>query len=303
MQTKERFRYTARLLSLCILLTAVVIRLGCEFFTAKEDTVVVALTTVGETFRAMPYEPSEPEKELTFSAEDANLVPILNWSGVQIDAASLIEQPLDFAISDEPLILIIHTHATEAYCNSENYRSEDREQNVVRIGQVLAERLNENGIKTLHETSLIDQSGYYDSYARSAELIEAYLEKYPSIQMVIDVHRDSASDESGAQVPLLAQVGQQEAAKLMLVMGTNTAGLEHPNWRENLSFALKLQAHCEKKESGVFRNLNLRSERYNQHLTAHSILLEVGAAGNTLEQAQTSVEFFADALTELLLGE
>ena len=83
-------------------------------------------------------------------------------------------------------------------------------------------------------------------------------------------------------------------------MGTDVSGLYHPNWQENVSFALKLQLLGQRESDGVFRPLLLRASRYNQHLTPHSILLEVGAAGNTLEQAEASAVFFADCLKELL---
>ena len=132
------------------------------------------------------------------------------------------------------------------------------------------------------------------------QIIEGYLEKYPTIQMVLDVHRDSATDASGKEVALTAQYKGEQAAQLMFVMGTGASGQSHPNWRQNLSFALKLQALCEKEAPGIFRDLNLRSQRYNQHLTPHSVLVEVGSAGNTLSQALASAELLADCLTRLL---
>ena len=306
MHTKEHFRVTVRLVCFGLLLTATVFRLAYELHSGvltkllqpepKQQTQQQEEQSYPTLFYTPPTERTSP----VFSQEDS--VSVLNWSGAQIDTIALLMQPTDFTLSEGPLVLIIHTHATEAYSETEGYRTTDTTQSVVRVGQALAERLNQNGIHTLHDTTLIDRSGYTDSYERAAEIIEAYLQEYPSIQMVIDLHRDAVTDENGTQLPLTASIGGEEAAQMLLVMGTDTAGLHHPNWQENLAFALKLQALCQQEAAGSFRDLNLRAERYNQHLTPHSILLEVGTAGNTLQQAITSAEFFADRLTELILG-
>ena len=304
MHTKERFHLTVRLVCFGILIAAVAFRLASDLprykpmIAEKTEEIVQAVAD----FPTLLYQPPKKSPQIAFSAQDAQLVPVLNWSGADIDAETLIQAPLNFTLSDEPMILIVHTHATEAYCNIDGYRTSDTAQNVVRVGQSIAEHLNKSGIRTLHDTTLIDQSGYYDSYARAAEIIEAYLAQYPTIEMVIDVHRDGVTDANGAQLPLTAQFGGEKVAQLMLVMGSDTAGLSHPNWRENLSFALKLQALCEQNARGIFRNLNLRSQRYNQHLTPHSILIEVGSAGNTLAEALRSAQIFADSLAQLLLS-
>jgi len=305
MRTKERLSATVRLLCFGILLVATAIRLGTELY---ERQPAIAATTTQPTENIYPiyptifYEPPAERTRLTFQESDTAFAPIDNWSGIDIDAGELIARATNFELSDEPMILIVHTHATEAYCQTPGARTTDTSQNVVHIGQLLAQTLNENGINTLHDTTLIDESGYYDAYSRAAEIIEGYLGKYPSIQMVIDVHRDSITDENGDQIALHAQIEDTSAAQLMFVMGTNTSGLYHPNWQENLSFALKLQALCEKEAQGLFRDLNLRSQRSNQHLTPHSLLIEVGSAGNTLQEAETSIRYFAQQLSKLLLG-
>lgn len=307
MVTKERFGITVRLVCFGMLLTAVVFRFGHalhsgELQLPQFQAQAPVQSTMHEEFPTLLYTPPTEPAKLTFTTSDAEYVQILNWSGASIDAASLICEPLHFDLSDEPLILILHTHATEAYSGTDGHRTTDTAENVVRIGQEIAQRLQKNGIGVIHDTTLIDRSGYYDSYVRAAEIIEAYLQEYPSIQMVIDVHRDSVTDASGTQIPLTAQIDGEPAAQLMLVMGTDAAGLYHPHWRKNLSFALKLQSLCEQSADGIFRDLNLRSERYNQHLTPHSILIEVGAAGNSMQEALRSAQFFGDMLTKLLLG-
>ena len=297
MHTKVRFHLMVRVLSFVLILCAIGIRLA-EALPRQEVPQVTEVVEIVD-YPTLLYTP--PVKQaVTFSASDAAFAPILNWSGETVDAEALIQAPLDITVTNEPLILILHTHATEAYCNISGFRTEDKTQNVVRVGQALADTLNQNGIRTIHDTTLIDLDGYYDSYARAGEIIESYLEQYPSIQMVIDVHRDSATDSNGKQVVLSTPYQDGSAAQLMFVMGTDNGGLYHPNWQGNVSFALKLQALCEQEVSGIFRNLNLRSQRYNQHYTPYSVLVEFGSAGNTLDEALNSAEIFADALITLL---
>ena len=309
MFTKERFQLGLRWVCFGVLLAAVALRMvSAVELTPKaqeksqESPPVMQAETV---FPTMYYE--MPSHGAAFTAADAALVDIRNSAGADFDAAALITASLQFdRTADGPLILIVHTHATEAYTAADgdeyfgNYRTTDVNYNVVRVGQALADRLNANGIPTLHDTTLNDEPGYYDAYERTAAVIAGYLEEYPSIQMVIDVHRDAVTLDDGSEMAVPCRLNGRDAAQLMLVMGTDIAGLEHPNWRSNLSMALKLQAHCERVAPGCFRQMSLRSERYNEHLTPNSILLEVGAAGNTLREAIVSAEFFADRLTEIL---
>lgn len=259
------------------------------------------------TFPTMYY--TTPSHGARFTAEDAALVEIRNAAGADFDAGTLITAPVQLdPNADGPLILIVHTHATEAYSVADgdeyfgNYRTTDIRYNVVRVGQALADRLNANGISTVHDTTLNDEPGYYDAYERTAAVIARYLDEYPGIQMVIDVHRDAVTLDDGSEMAVPCRLNGRDAAQMMLVMGTDLAGLEHPDWRSNLSMALKIQAHCERCAPGTFRQMSLRAERYNEHLTPNSILLEVGAAGNTLREAIVSAEFFADRLTEILSG-
>ena len=315
MKHTEKILLSLRIACFAVLLVAVALRLGLN---ALQPASVQAPETAATVSSAEPVEAAQyyptllytpPGHDELLTAEDAELVSVRNMAGAIYDPEALLTEPLDFPLSDEPMILIVHTHATEAYTPADgddytaagSYRTTDTDHNVVRVGQALAQRLNDNGIPTLHDTTLHDVPGYDDAYERAAAVISRYLEEYPSIRMVIDVHRDAALDENGSEVAVNCSIGDREAAQMMLVMGTDAAGLEHPGWQGNLSMALKLQAWCEKTSPGCFRPLQLRAERYNQYLTPYSILLEVGAAGNTLRQALCSAEFFADRLTDLLL--
>lgn len=287
-----------------ILLTAAVCRLLSEGSILPAAAAPEREMTLATSYPALPYDLPEVLR-LYFEPEDALLVEVEDGTGLSWDQQTLLTQPLNFSLGDEPLVLIVHTHTTEAYTGSYDatgpYHCEDPAYNVARVGQAVAEILNENGIVTLHDTTLHDGSGYDDAYIRAAETVEAYLQKYPSIQMVIDIHRDAVAGSDGAQLAFCSQVEGQRAAQLLFVMGSNAAGQYHPNWQGNLSMALKLQTLCEKEAPGLFRDLSLRSQRYNQHLTPYSLLLEVGTAGNTLDEALLSAEFFAQQLSRLLL--
>lgn len=318
MDTKERFRLTLRWFCFALLLTAVVLRLCAEIglqgaqalwqrVREQPETDVPAVSVSvqpEETFPTMLYTP--PDASGSVSLPDAASVTIVNRAGVTLDMDALLSQPLPkLQISDEPLILIVHTHATEAfsggdYAQSGTYHTLDTTQNVVRVGQALADKLNACGIPTLHDTTLNDALGYDDAYERTAEVIERYLAEYPSIQMVIDVHRDAITDTNGEELAMRTELNGQSAAQLLFVMGTDAAGLEHPNWEGNLAFALQMQAYCTADAPDLFRELSLRSARYNEHLTPYSVLLEVGSAGNTLDEAIRSIEFFGAKLAELL---
>lgn len=257
-----------------------------------EEAAVATSPEAPTDYPRLAYAPPHRSAFL-FSPEDAAGLEIDNDAGADFDAAALLTAPLDFGAGEGPQVLIVHTHATEAYADSPGYRSEDTSQNVVRVGQALAEALNARGIETLHYTGLNDLAGYTGAYERMETVIRDYLDRYPSICMVIDVHRDAAQDSAGEQVALRGTVDGERAARLLLVMGTDLGGLSHPGWQENLALALKLQCLGEQEAPGLFRPLNLRAARYNQHLCPNSLLLEVGAAGNTLEEALRSAEFFA----------
>lgn len=312
MHTKERFQLSVRWMCFALLLTAALLRLLPQLtlpgtWERLRGTPETAAPSVREdeepTYPTMLYvKPDEPSP----LAPSDTAVPVDNRAGVEFDAQALLSQPLPLAVSDEPLILIVHTHATESYTGdydgAEDYHTADTDYNVVRVGQAIADRLNAAGIVTLHDKTLNDLPGYDSAYERTAQVISRYLEEYPSIRMVIDVHRDAVTATDGTELAMTAELDGAPAAKLLFVMGTDAGGLEHPNWRDNLAFALQMQALCTARAPGLFRELSLRAARYNEHLTPCSVLLEVGSAGNTLDEALRSADFFARQLTELIEG-
>ena len=241
----------------------------------------------------------------------SNGVYINNQSGTSIDITGDITNPLKFKVekSSEPQILIYHTHATEGYMTDESQyytdfdepRSEDTEINVVKIGEIISKRLNDAGYTVIHDKTLHDEPSYSGSYSRSAETVKKHLEQHPSIKIVIDVHRDSIASGKNDKIAPIVSVDSKEAAQLMIVMGSETGSVEgHPNWRENVRLATKLQFVLEKMYPQLARAMLLKSSKYNQNLSTGSILIEVGSDANTLEQAKYSAELLSNALIVLL---
>lgn len=313
------------------LVFAVVVRLGStgvfgkaiRLLQSPEAVSVMLFLETGRLVRSITPELPEPEPEPeetqpteimeepalpVFAAEDASLVKIKNVCGLKTDVPTMLEAPLSWQLkSAEPTVLILHSHGSESYENKEKYkesgyyRTLDTRYNMVSVGDRLTELLEAAGISVLHDTTLHDYPSYNDAYNNSRSSMKEYLEKYPSIQLVLDLHRDAARDSEGNQVGLTATVNGQKVAKLMMVVGTNVR-LKHPNWPENMSLAVKLHALLEKKYPGLCRSISFRNQRFNQDLSPGALLIEVGAAGNDRQEALASAELLAQAIIELSQG-
>lgn len=158
------------------------------------------------------------------------------------------------------------------------------------------------GVSVLHDRTLYDYPNYTGAYDRALEAIRKYQERYPSIRFVLDAHRDAIEDGQGNQYKAVSEVGEgQTAAQMSLVMGSDGSGLEHPNWLENLRLAAAVQEDVLEHYPTLMRPVLLRNSRYNQHATTGSLLLEVGAAGNSPEEAVLSGRLFAERFAAVLL--
>ena len=207
-----------------------------------------------------------------------------------------------------PQVLILHTHGSEAYTPAEDagvvwsgdHRTTDYRYNVVRVGDAMAETLGNAGISVLHDRTLYDYPSYSDAYDRALTAINEHLAEYPSIRFVLDIHRDAVEDGQGNQYKVVSETEEGTAAQLTLVVGSDGSGLTHPDWMENLRLAAALQDSLLAEHPTLMRPLLLRNSRYNQHATTGSLLLEVGAAGNSPEEALLAGELFAQAFAETL---
>lgn len=240
-----------------------------------------------------------------------NKVYMKNSTGLNISIKDLLSSNIKFKITENssPQVLIMHTHTTETfmqkqadyYTEDDKSRTTDNSKNMVKIGEIIAKRLNDNGIKTLHDKTKHDYPEYTGSYGRSAKTVTEYLKKYPSIKVVLDLHRDSVSMGGNDKAKLVTEINGKKAAQIMLVMGSQSGSIKnHPNWKENLKLALKLQQTIENKYPTLARPLLLMSKSYNQKLSTGSMLIEFGTEVNTLDEACYSAELVGDALVSML---
>lgn len=210
---------------------------------------------------------------------------------------------------DAPQILILHSHGSEAYTPAPgtqlvwwgDSRTTDFRYSVVRVGDEMASVFEDAGISVLHDRTLYDYPDYSGSYDRSLSAIESYLAQYPSIHFILDVHRDYIADSAGNPYKVISEIdGVGTAAQLTLVMGSDGSGLSHPRWMENLKLAVAIQEQILSDYPTLMRPMLLRKSRYNQHATTGSLLVEVGAAGNSPEEALLSARLFAEEMTQVL---
>lgn len=240
-----------------------------------------------------------------------NKVYLKNNTGSTINIKTLLEKKLSFKIdkNNKPQVLIMHTHTTESfmleerdyYTEDDASRTRDSKKNMIAIGDIIEQKLKAAGIGVIHDTTIHDYPAYSGSYTRSAATITDDLKAYPSIKIVIDIHRDSITANNKEKIKPVVKIDGKNVAQVMLVMGSQTGGItNYPNWKENLSLALKYQQTLEVMYPGLARAITLNSGKYNQNLTKGSILLEVGTEANTLDEAKRGAAYAGEALVSLL---
>lgn len=259
-----------------------------------------------------PSTPQIPTQKPVFTAEDIQYLTMNIECNRSPNVEKLLTQPLNWDLTGSaPTILIVHTHGTEAYTPTADtqyeefggeYRTKDDRYNMISIGDELTRLLEEAGLSVIHDRTPYDLNDYLDSYDNSRKAVQQHLKEHPSIKMVIDLHRDAAEYADGTQWAARGTVNGESAAKVMMVVGTNATGLYHPNWETNLSIAEKLTVLMERNYDGMARDLNLRGARFNHDLAVGAMIAEVGATGNTHEEAIRGVRVLAEAIIELSTG-
>lgn len=206
-------------------------------------------------------------------------------------------------------VLLVHTHTTEGYADSDkdwydknvNPRTTDKSESVVAVADEIEKKLNAAGIKTLHVTTYHDYPEYTGAYNRARETIKSYLAKYPSIEMVIDVHRDAMIQDDGTKIKPTVTINGKKAAQVMIISGCDNDGtLNFSGWRDNLAMAVQLQKQLADDYEGLARPLYFAPYRYNMDLTPNSLLIEFGTDVNTLSEATYSGKMVGDALVKVL---
>ena len=250
-----------------------------------------------------PQETAAPAEIVAHTITGASSVH--NSAGVALDVEALAAEGLAGLRlpAEGPQVLIFHTHSSEAYTQdiydpyeaSDPYRTEDKRYNVIRVGDVLAERFEAAGLTVLHDREIYDYPSYTGSYTRSGAAVEQYLAAHPSIRIVIDLHRD-AIGSGDAVYKTQASLSGKTSAQVMLLVGTGQNGLWHPNWKENLKLALYMQAALDARYPTLARPIELVKERYNQQLSTGFLLIEVGSTGNTLAEATEAASLFGETV-------
>ncbi len=255
--------------------------------------------------------PDIPRPEgIVLTEKDAQAVELNDLVNYQPDIEQLLLSPLNWNLTGTaPTVLILHTHATESYTKEpgqiyeedSDYRTFNASYNMLSIGEELTRVLTAGGITVLHDRTLHDYPSFSGSYDHARQTIRAYLEAFPSITMVIDLHRDALDFEEDPQLTTMATVGTQSSAQLMLVAGTDH-NVSYTGWQENLALNVKLTAVLEKMYPGITRPIQLRPQRFNLDMTPGSILVEVGANGNTHTEALVAVRALGAAILAMSQG-
>lgn len=283
-------------------------------------------------FSTVEVRVEEDEAEIVYDALPAGAKPIvrcdlssdsyyINTTNYKIDPEKAKNAAFPSGTKsdgDKPLVLVIHTHGTECYFRDNtnlsdfasgdvesyflesetSFRSSDPTKGVVQVGKAFSDTLNALGVPTLHVTVMHDLEDFNTAYTKSAETVRQMLRKYPSIQYVIDLHRDSVV-RGDSYVKSFTTVGGKPSAQVMLVVGTGQNG-KHPNWEKNLTVACAFKDSMDAIYPSLSRSLYLRTSRFNQEFLPGAMLLEVGSAANTLEEAENAARFAAEAFADML---
>ena len=232
---------------------------------------------------------------------------VKNLTSYKIDVDSLLNEDLTFDLNGNSIEAIIyHTHTTESYTQSKDYRYEasgvyrtlNSNANMLRIGEELKKDLQKYGIGVYHDKTIYDYPDYNSSYSKAGKGIVENIKKYKNAKIVLDVHRDAISVNTEQYKPVV-QIGDKKVAQFLLVIGTNQGGLNHPNWRENLKLALKIKKLADEKYPGLCRNVILRKERFNQQVTNGAMIVEMGATGNTVEEVLETSKYVSELIAEI----
>ncbi len=212
--------------------------------------------------------------------------------------------------TDAPVVLILHTHATESFAQSDadftseaDWRTTDPEKNMLAVGKTLADVLREKGINVIHCEEMFDAEDFTMAYYNASLAIRRILAEYPSVSYILDLHRDSIAYTDGSEtIRPVTFIDGEPCAQLMFVVGTDHGGSGHTGWTDNFRLACRLQSSIAEEHPGLMRSINLRSASFNQQYTKGSLLIEMGAAGSCLEEVCRSAGILGTFLAEEIIG-
>jgi stage II sporulation protein P len=234
-------------------------------------------------------------------------ITIKNETKNKVNIDQLLNQPLNFVFNKKTdKVLIYHTHTTESYIrdisqlnSSVVTRTTDPRYSIVRVGEELAQNFKKTfGIQVIHNATIHDYPDYNYAYNNSFKTVSTILNAYPSIKIVIDMHRDAAGDTK--KLRNVATVNGKKAAKIMFVVATGEQKQNHPNWKENLKLALKIQQKLLVECPAITQSIDLSPYRYNQNLSKGALLIEIGGDGNLLSECLESTKYLAKAINSVI---
>ena len=228
----------------------------------------------------------------------------------EIDIESILKSGCTLPVDDysEPTVLIYHTHSTESYMLTDNgkfssdypTRNDDKKVNMVRVGDEIAAVLESKGIGVLHDRAIYDTT-YTGAYDTSREGIEKILEKYPTIVITLDIHRDAIYYDDYTRVKPTAVIDGVKASQMMIITGAQGGNVSSfPDWEKNLSFALNLQKAVNTQYENLMKPIYFCNRKYNMDLTPYSLLIEVGTDVNTLEESAYSARLLGSVLADYI---
>lgn len=273
---------------------------------------------------ALPYPTSQENqsgviKQMSFSKYSGGQYINLSTAGQVRNCTSVANDKLiaeskllpqfKIELNSQPQVLIMHTHTTESYepysrnfyDSSFNSRTTDSSKNVIAVGDKIEAELKSSGIQVIHDRTIHDYPSYNGSYQRSEITVKNILAQYPSIKVVLDVHRDAIQTQEGIRTAPVANINGKQAAQIMIISGCDDGTMNMPNYMQNFRLSSLLQQQLEGDYPGLTRPVLFDYRKYNQDLTTGSILLEMGSHGNSLDEALYSGELMGKALAKSLL--
>ena len=224
----------------------------------------------------------------------------------------LLERDVTSAATQEPLVLVLHTHTSEGYLShtapylegdlGKITYTKNEEQNMLAIGKAFIAALHKNGITAIHCTVMHDASGLAGSYERAAQSIQFFREHYPSIRYVVDLHRDAILTNEGEYVRAVTEIDGQNVAQILPVIGSNAGGWAHDGWEGNLALALQMRQALNQNDTSLCRPVMLRNNTYNQEMAPFAILLEIGTGANSIDEAVAAATLAGEAFARVILS-
>ena len=282
---------------------------------SKEENTQGPITNLPET--VMPEEIPIPKGATPIVTYDLSYLEkgiayLNNQTFYNPNVGELLKTDVTTKPTQEPLVLVLHTHTSEGYLSAaERYLegdlgeityTDDESRNMLAVGKAFVFALNKNGITAIHCTVMHDESGLSGSYERAAESIRFFREQYPSIRYVVDLHRDAILTADGEYVRSTGEVAGEDVAQILPVVGSDAGGWQHNTWEGNLALALQLREELNQGERNLCRPVMLKKATYNQEMAPYAILLEIGTGANSIDEAIAAATLAGEAFAKVILS-